>query len=213
MTTAALTVERGRTTRLEIAEPVRALETPGVIGADLHVHSAESFDSAFPLERQLQAFTALGGEVMVASEHDRVFDPRPTVHRLGLAERLVAIVGVEATSAFAGGTTPHTIGHLNAFRFPTGATPPAAARRAPRGAGSGTCWPTCGLPRPPLVQLNHPREKTTDQGRTVRSSATSRSPAPPSTRRAPSRPEPNRNLLERGARRACVTWTITPWSS
>jgi hypothetical protein len=153
-----LELAAGQRVALAIEAPARALETPGWIAADFHVHSAESFDSAWPHARQLAAYAANGAEVMVATEHDRIFDPRPAIARLGLGDRLIGITGVEITSAFEGGDAPHTIGHLNAYpmrRDPLayrGGAPRAEGRRlravlADVGRGAGA----------PFVQLNHPR--------------------------------------------------------
>jgi hypothetical protein len=161
---ARIELAAGETLALAIEDPPRALETPGWIAADLHVHSAESFDSSLPHERQLVAFAANGAEVLVASEHDRVFDPRPAIVRLGLGDRLAGVTGVEITSAFTGGDSPHTIGHMNAYPLrhdplaPRGGAPAAEGRRlravlAALGRGDGA----------PFVQLNHPRNGT--QGR------------------------------------------------
>jgi predicted metal-dependent phosphoesterase TrpH len=99
---------------LTLAAPARVLETPGWISADLHVHSAESFDTSWPLARQLAAFAANGSEVLVSTEHDRIHDPREALAALGLGDRLVAITGVEVTTAFLGGDSPYSIGHFNA---------------------------------------------------------------------------------------------------
>ncbi len=155
---AELEVRGGEASELEIRQPERVLETPGWLAADLHVHSAQSFDSSFPLEHQLRAYAANGAEVLVSSEHDRIFDPRPELRRLSLEERLIPIVGVEITTAFTGGDSPYTIGHLNAYplkREPLawrGGAPAAEGRRLRRvlaelGRGPGA----------PFVQLNHPR--------------------------------------------------------
>jgi hypothetical protein len=165
----------GEVATLAIEAPPRALETPGWIGADLHVHSAESFDASWPLERQLVAFAANGAEVLVSTEHDRVFDPRPTLSKLGLDDRLLAITGVEVTSAYAGGEVPFTIGHLNAYpmrRDPLafrGGAPRSEGRRvrtllAELGRGRGLPLGASANAGPaqrgngvPFVQLNHPR--------------------------------------------------------
>ena len=148
----------GERVTLAIEPPARALDTKGFIAADFHVHSAESFDASWPHARQLAAFAANGSEVLVATEHDRIFDPRPAIARLGLGDRLVGIVGVEITSAFMGGDAPYSIGHLNAYpvrREPLawrGGAPRAEGRRlravlADVGRGDGA----------PFVQMNHPR--------------------------------------------------------
>jgi hypothetical protein len=141
--------------------PAWGVLTQDWIATDLHVHSAESFDSAWPLVRQLEAMAANGAEVLVASEHDRIFDPREAIRHRGLEQWLVGVVGVEITTAFTGGDSPYTIGHLNAFpmeREPLawrGGAPRAEGRRlravlADLGRGAGA----------PFVQMNHPRGHT-----------------------------------------------------
>jgi hypothetical protein len=153
-----LALAAGEVATLAIEAPPRALETPGWIAADLHVHSAESFDAAWPLARQLAAFAANGAEVIVATEHDRVFDPRPTLAALGLEGRLAGITGVEVTSAYAGGEVPYTIGHLNAY--PMRRDPLAFRGGAPRSEGRRVRTLLADLGRgdgAPFVQLNHPR--------------------------------------------------------
>jgi hypothetical protein len=178
----SLALAAGEVVTLSIEAPPRALETPGWIAADLHVHSAESFDASWPLARQLAAFAANGAEVLIATEHDRIFDPGPTLARLGLDDRLIGITGVEITGAYAGGDVPFTIGHLNAYpmrRDPLafrGGAPRSEGRRVrtllaelgrgkglPLGADSRSRPAQRGeaersrSPGPPFVQLNHPR--------------------------------------------------------
>ena len=160
VTETTLDVSAGQEISLELEVPRRAIETPGWIGADLHVHSAESFDSSFPLRDQVRAFAAFGGEVLVGTEHDRVFDPGPTVEALGLGGRLASIVGVEATSAYPGGDSPFTVGHLNALPVPyepttfRGGAPDTEGRRL-----RDIIDDLRALPSSTLVQLNHPRDK------------------------------------------------------
>jgi hypothetical protein len=160
-----VTLAAGEVKTLSIATPKRAVATPGWIAADMHVHSAESFDASWPLGRQLSAFAAMGAEVLVATEHDRIFDPRPELLRLGLGDRMVALTGVEVTTAFTGGDSPHTLGHFNAYpmrRDPLafrGGAPRAEGRRlravlADLGGGDGA----------PFVQLNHSRGKLAHSG-------------------------------------------------
>jgi hypothetical protein len=154
-----LALAAGEVATLAIEAPPRALETPGWIAADLHVHSAESFDTSWPLARQLAAFAANGAEVLVATEHDRIFDPRPTLARLGLEDRLVGITGVEVTGAYAGGEVPYTIGHLNVY--PMQRDPLAFRGGAPRSEGRRVRTLLAELGRgdgAPFVQLNHPRD-------------------------------------------------------
>lgn len=150
-----ITVPAGTAVRLELAEPLRALETPGWIGADLHVHTGRSFDTAWPVERQFSGFAAEGAEVLVATEHDRVFDPRPVLAELGFDDAIVGVPGVEVTSVAATDAAPHTLGHMNAFPIEQtseyrGGAPAGEGRRLrdvlADTNGSGA-----------LRQLNHPR--------------------------------------------------------
>jgi hypothetical protein len=145
-------------TSLELAPLVRVATTPGWISADLHVHSGESFDSSLPQPRQIVAFAASGAEVLVAAEHDRIFDPRAAIERSELTSQLVSITGVEVTSAFEGGDSPYSTGHLNAFPI----EPVSGAYRggAPRLEGRrlrDALADIRRLEREPFVQLNHPR--------------------------------------------------------
>jgi hypothetical protein len=159
-----LALAAGEARALEIAPPQRAIESPGWIGADLHVHSAESMDSALPLPQQLAAFAAQGGEVVVTTEHDRVVDARPLIAQLGLADRIVGVVGAEVTGTFHGGETPFTIGHLNAFPLPRART--AYRGGAPRSEGvrvRGVIRELRAAGGEPFVQINHPREAEPDQ--------------------------------------------------
>lgn len=159
ITQTELTLAAGETRALALAAPQRVLESPGWIGADLHVHSAESMDSALPLRRQLAAFAAHGGEVVVNTEHDRIIDARPAIAQLGLADRIVSVVGAEVTGTFHGGETPFTIGHLNAFPLRYSRT--ASRGGAPRSEGvrvRGVIHEVRAGGVEAFVQINHPRE-------------------------------------------------------
>ncbi|MEN8160872.1 MAG: CehA/McbA family metallohydrolase, partial [Myxococcota bacterium] len=161
---ARVTLAAGEVKTLEIATPTRSVATPGWIAADMHVHSAESFDASWPLGRQLSAFAAMGAEVLVATEHDRIFDPRPELLRLGLGDRMVALTGVEVTSAFTGGESPHTIGHFNAY--PMRRDPLAFRGGAPRAEGRRLRAVLADLrgDGAPFVQLNHSRGQLAHSG-------------------------------------------------
>jgi hypothetical protein len=167
-----LTLAAGESRALEIAPPRRAIETAGWIGADLHVHSAESMDAALPLPEQLAAFAAHGGEVVVTTEHDRIVDSRPVIARLGLTDRIASVIGAEVTGTFHGGETPFTIGHLNAFPLPWRRT--ANRGGAPRSEGvrvrgvirevrAAQGEPPHAPSALPFVQINHPRQRKPDQ--------------------------------------------------
>ena len=156
-----IVAQAGTSTALELAPLARVARTPGWLSADFHVHSGESFDSALPQIQQIIAFAASGAEVLVATEHDRVFDPRPAIARSGLGHQLVSVTGVEVTSAYEGGDSPHASGHLNVFPY----TPVAAAYRggAPNLEGRRVRDMLAEVAQAPqnvlpvFVQMNHPR--------------------------------------------------------
>ncbi|MEE8164549.1 MAG: CehA/McbA family metallohydrolase, partial [Myxococcota bacterium] len=154
----ALEALKGRNVALHLEPLSRVAETPGWIAADLHVHSGESFDSATPQSRQIAAFAASGAEVLVATEHDRIFDPRPALRATGLATQLVTITGVEVTSSFRGGDSPHATGHWNAF--PVRYHPRAYRGGAPKLEGRRAHDMIADIRRlegAAFLQLNHPR--------------------------------------------------------
>jgi hypothetical protein len=154
----ALELRAGETKALDLAPLARVASTPGWLAADLHVHSGRSFDSSLPEARQVEAFAASGAEVLVSTEHDRIFDPRATIAAAGLAGELASVTGSEMTSAWAGGESPYTAGHLNVF--PLAIEPTAYGRGAIPLEGRRLRDVLATLrerPRPPFVQMNHPR--------------------------------------------------------
>lgn len=112
---ADIVIEAGNDTVLDIKTPVRAIETPGFISADFHVHSGPSFDTVLPPSKRVATFIAEGAEVLVATEHETIFDFQPIIDRLGVADRVVTITGTEITSEVPSQRTPYTLGHANAF--------------------------------------------------------------------------------------------------
>lgn len=155
----------GQRTTLDIEPPVRVVEQPGFLSADLHVHSAMSDDSALPLRPRIAAFVAQGADVLVSTEHDNVIDYAPTIAAMGLADVVGSVVGVEVTSTVIGDVTPHTIGHSNAF--PLVRDPDAYRGGAPRAENRRLRDVVADLrarPGRPLLQLNHPREAGVDSG-------------------------------------------------
>jgi hypothetical protein len=153
-----LEVRAGEEATLALEALPRVAPTPGFLAADLHVHTGQSFDSSLPERRQLEAFAASGAEVLVSTEHDRIFDPRPAIAASGLGGELVGVVGSEMTSAWEGGDSPYTSGHLNAF--PLEVEPTAFRRGGIRLEGRRLRDVLAELrarPAPPFVQINHPR--------------------------------------------------------
>ena len=153
-----LEAKAGREATLNVAPLARVSPTPGWISADFHVHSGESFDSGLPQPQQIIAFAASGAEVLVATEHDRIVDPRPAIAAAGQNSRLVSITGVEVTGAFVGEGTPYGTTHMNAF--PTEPVAKAYRAGAPNLEGRrmrDALADIRAMSSKPFIQLNHPR--------------------------------------------------------
>jgi hypothetical protein len=118
VTEAEILVRPGETPPLAIDPPVRVLDTPGWISADLHVHAAPSDDSALPLATRVTSYVAEGAEVLVATDHDHVTDYGPVIRAMGLAPQLASVIGQEITSSVSTPEAPYTFGHANAFPLP-----------------------------------------------------------------------------------------------
>lgn len=156
---ARLSVSGATDMTLNIERPQRLVATPNYIAADLHVHAAPSFDNQFPTRKRVRSFVAEHGEVMVAAEHDTIFDFNPLIREMGVRDQMIAITGSEVTSTQKSGRAPYSIGHMNFF-------PLAAQNQAHKN----------GLPNhenrrtrdvldemrvkfdDPVAQLNHPRD-------------------------------------------------------
>lgn len=113
--TAEIMVGEGETVALEIETPKRVVETPGYIAADLHVHSGPSMDNSFSTRERVRTFVAEHGEVLVASEHETLYDFAPLVAEMGVTDKIVTINGTEMTSEVPHVRTPYTTGHANFF--------------------------------------------------------------------------------------------------
>ena len=125
VTSAELEVIAGKTATLSIDVPQRSIESPGYIAADLHVHSAPSMDNGFPVTDRARTFVAETGEVMVAAEHETIYDYNPLLERMNLTQKMIAIAGTEMTSQVPTARMPHSGGHANFFPL----TPEASAFR------------------------------------------------------------------------------------
>jgi len=112
---AEISVVAGNDTVLNIAEPSVVVETAGFISADFHVHSGPSFDTVMPRAKRVATYLAEGAEVLVATEHETVFDFQPTIDRLEVGDRVATIAGTEITGEVGSDRTPYTLGHANAF--------------------------------------------------------------------------------------------------
>ncbi len=107
-----------------------ALQPPGTLSADLHVHGAASFDSSIPDADRVLSFAAADVQIIIATDHDNVYDYGPTLDALNLTDRMNAVSGVETTGhvpylTVPNNPYPHVIGHYIFFPL---AYDPAAPR-------------------------------------------------------------------------------------
>jgi hypothetical protein len=131
----------------------RAVETPGAVACDLHLHSVRSEDSNVPLEGRVISLVAEGVEVAVATDHDAITDYAPTIERLGARALLATIVGDEIT------TSEPNFGHFNLFPVPTlepgeVAEPIGSWHRSPAELFAAA---RAAEPGEEILQVNHPR--------------------------------------------------------
>jgi hypothetical protein len=94
------------------------LAPSGALSADLHVHGAASFDSSIPDLDRVLSFSASDLDVIVATDHDVIYDYSRVVRDLGLDGRLSTVTGVETTGHIPFLTIPNygfplVIGHYN----------------------------------------------------------------------------------------------------
>jgi hypothetical protein len=159
ITTSRLFVRNGEDQALRIAPPQRAVTTAGHIGADFHVHSAPSFDNAFSPTKRVRTFVAEHGEVMVAAEHDTVYDFTPLLKKMNVDDQMIAITGTEMTSTQRTPRAPFSIGHMNFF--PITAKPHHHKRGLPNHENRRTRNVLDDMHfhfDNPVAQLNHPRD-------------------------------------------------------
>lgn len=140
--------------RVEITGKLeRAFETPGFISADLHQHSAPSFDSGVSLEDRALSNAAEGVEVLVSTEHNFIVDFAPVVAAQGLGRVVFPISGTEATT--------HTVGHFNALPLKVDPGHPRGGMIDVEGHTPRQIFDLMrglALPNlPPFIQVNHPR--------------------------------------------------------
>ena len=168
ITQADLHVDNGTDATLNIAPPVRAVTTKGHMAADMHVHSAPSLDNAFAPMKRVRTFVAEHGEIMVAAEHDTIFDFDPLIRKMGVANKMIAITGTEVTSTQQSARAPYSIGHMNFF--PLKPKPHHHKRGLPNHENRRTRDVLHDMHvhfDDPVAQLNHPRDSFTLSGKTL----------------------------------------------
>lgn len=102
-----VSVSAGRTVGFA-GELKRLVDTRGWVSADYHNHSTESGDNTCGTADRLINLAAEHIEFAPTTEHNRLFDWRPLINRLGLSHELQTVPGIELTGSGA---------HMNAFPF------------------------------------------------------------------------------------------------
>lgn len=147
----------GETATLAIAPPKRLITTPGYLSADFHVHSGQSFDNNLGTQSRLKSYVAQGAEVLVATEHDTIYDFTALIEAMGLSRHLKTVTGIELTNELGNPAAPYGLGHANVF--PLDVQPLQPRRGAPKHENHRWRDIIAGLRSTgnrPLVQLNHP---------------------------------------------------------
>ncbi|MHB8872723.1 MAG: CehA/McbA family metallohydrolase [Myxococcaceae bacterium] len=139
------------------------LQPAGTLSGDLHVHGAASFDSSIPDMDRVLSFSAGDLQVVVATDHDVVYDYSTAAAQLGLTDKFNLVDGVETTGHIPFMRIPDygfplVIGHYNFWPLRFDPTRPRNGgpfdefvepgelfdRVKPRFSGNG------------LIELNHP---------------------------------------------------------
>ncbi len=102
-----VTVVAGQPVRVE-GTLKRLVDTRGWVSADYHNHSTPSGDNVCGTADRLINLAAEHIEFAPTTEHNRIYDWRPEIERLGLAPFLQTLVGMECTGSKE---------HFNAFPF------------------------------------------------------------------------------------------------
>ena len=94
---ATATATLGTTTTIE-APLARSVDSPGVMCADLHIHSHYSADSDDEPEFKVRGGIADGLELPISSEHEWIIDFQPIIQRLGLTKWAYSFPSEELTT-------------------------------------------------------------------------------------------------------------------
>lgn len=84
----------------------RVVDTKGWVSTDFHNHSTPSGDNVCGTADRIINIAAEQIEFTPTTEHNRIYDWRPTIEKLGLAKEIQTVVGMELTGSAA---------HLNCF--------------------------------------------------------------------------------------------------
>ncbi|HSA96645.1 MAG TPA: CehA/McbA family metallohydrolase [Acidobacteriota bacterium] len=128
----------------------RVLETPGLVSVDSHMHTLFS-DGSVPVSGRVQSAAAEGVDVVFSADHNTVVDYRPEIARLGLAQDLAFLPGVEVTCRT--GST-----HMNSLPVALRPDEPNGGAISVRDETPAKLFAMAREKNPgSLIQLNHPR--------------------------------------------------------
>ena len=131
----------------------RRLDTTGYACADLHVHTAPSFDSDVPLDQRLISAVAEGLDAMAPTDHEVVGDWDAELARLHMADELTLVLGNEVTPDI--WPTPQALGHFGLFPVPK--TFDASLHQLSWQSPAALLERLSSLYPDSLIQANHPR--------------------------------------------------------
>jgi|GEM_PF-1482135 len=156
-----------------VLRPVRELSvvipteisTPGMLEADLHVHTVRSTDAFVPDRLRLQAIAASGLDLAVITDHNQISDlsvPLAQVEQVAGGARVLP--GCEAKIGIQGSHKGVGVGHMNAFPVELGTIARRPPKMAPKLAVHLERWRKRQVAHPyqgsldrVVLQLNHPR--------------------------------------------------------
>ena len=139
-------VTSGRTKQIELS-PRHVVNTPGLVGCDLHVHARPSFDSPVTTEDRVLSLVSAGIDFAVPTEHNIIGDYTPYLDVLKLGKQLATVSGVEVT------TYNPRFGHFGVFPY-------SASNGVPpfKGTNINAVIATSKRGGPDRIfQVNHPR--------------------------------------------------------
>lgn len=140
------------------------LQPAGTVTADLHVHGAASFDSSIPDYDRVLSFSASDLEVIVATDHDVVYDYSRILQALALTDRMTAVSGIETTGLVPFMFIPNypyplVIGHYNFWPLRYDASLPHNGGPFDELIEPGTLFERTKplfTSQVPIIELNHP---------------------------------------------------------
>jgi len=140
------------------------LQPVGTVTADMHVHGAASFDSSIPDYDRVLSFSAVDLEVIIATDHDVVYDYSKILQALSLTDHMTAVTGIETTGHIPFMFIPNypyplVIGHYNLWPLKYDPSLPRNGGPFDELAEPGLLFErTKGLftSTVPIIELNHP---------------------------------------------------------